>query len=138
VYGTLTPPYLLGHLPLPAALYGVLVFPFIWGLTEQMTYNGYLVPRFQVLCRSTSVAIAVVALACSMQHAFMPLTFDAKFMAFRLLAPVPFFVQTLLYLHFWKREPTNGLDTVYYALSREAFDPTQVQPHHLAVYRSEI
>jgi RimJ/RimL family protein N-acetyltransferase len=41
-------------------------------------------------------------------------------------------------MHFWKREPTNGLDTVYYALSREAFDPTQVQPHHLAVYRSEI
>jgi hypothetical protein len=49
LYGTLTPPYLFGSLPLPAALYGVLVWPFIWGLTEQMTYNGYLVPRFQVL-----------------------------------------------------------------------------------------
>lgn len=49
VYGTLAPPLLLGGLPLPAALYGVLVWPFIWGLTEQMTYNGYLVPRFQVL-----------------------------------------------------------------------------------------
>src|SRR5688572_9082136 len=36
VYGTLTPPYLLGGLPLPAALYGVLVWPFIRGLTEQM------------------------------------------------------------------------------------------------------
>jgi hypothetical protein len=54
--------YLFGRLPLLAALYGVLVWPFIWGLTEQMTYNGYLVPRFQVLCRSTSVAIAVVTL----------------------------------------------------------------------------
>ena len=42
-----------GRLPLPAALYGVVVWPFIWGLTEQMTYNGYLLPRFQVLCRST-------------------------------------------------------------------------------------
>ena len=99
VYGTPTPPYLLGGLPLPAALYGVVVFPFIWGLTEQMTYNGYLLPRFQVLCRSTSVAIAVVAFVWSMQHAFMPLTFDAKFMAYRLLASVPFSVfQTLLYL----------------------------------------
>ena len=47
VYGTLTPPYFFGALPLPAALYGVLVWPFIWGLTEQMTYNGYLLPRFQ-------------------------------------------------------------------------------------------
>jgi hypothetical protein len=99
LYGALTPPYLFAPLPFPAALYGVLVFPFIWGLTEQMTYNGYLVPRFQVLCRSTSVAIAVVAFAWSMQHSFMPLTFDAKFMAFRLLAPVPFSVfQALLYL----------------------------------------
>ena len=89
LYGTLTPPYLFGPLPLPAALYGVLVWPFIWGLTEQMTYNGYLVPRFQVLCRSTSLAIAIVAFAWSLQHAFMPLTFDAKFMAFRLLSSVP-------------------------------------------------
>ena len=99
VYGTLTQPYFLGGLPLAAALYGVLIWPFIWGLTEQMTYNGYLVPRFQVLCRNTSVAIAVVAFVWSMQHAFMPLTFDAKFMAYRLLASVPSSVfETVLYL----------------------------------------
>jgi hypothetical protein len=99
VYETLTPPYLFGRLPLPAALYGVLVWPFIWGLTEQMTYNGYLVARFQVLARRTSVAVALVSFVWSAQHAFMPLTFDAKFMAFRLLSPIPFSVfSTLLYL----------------------------------------
>jgi hypothetical protein len=99
LYGTLTPPYLYGPLPLPAALYGVLVFPFLWGLTEQMTYNGYLVPRFQVLCRSTGLAVTLVAFAWSFQHVVMPLTFDAKFMAFRLLSPIPFSVfQILLYL----------------------------------------
>ena len=99
LYGTLAPPYLLGALPLPAALYGVLVFPFIWGLTEQLTYNGYLVPRFQVLCRSTSPAIVFVAFAWSLQHAFMPLTSDSKYMAFRLLsfAPYPVFL-ALFYL----------------------------------------
>ena len=106
LYGTLTPPYLFGPLPLPAALYGVLVWPFIWGLTEQMTYNGYLVPRFQVLCRSTSLAIVFVAFAWSLQHAFMPLTFDAKFMAFRLLSSVPNTVfQTLLYLRLRRLVP---------------------------------
>lgn len=106
VYGTLTPPYFLGGLPLPAALYGVLVWPFIWGLTEQMTYNGYLVSRFQVLLRSTSLAVAVVAFAWSMQHAFMPLTFDTKFMVFRLLASVPNTVfQTLLYLRLRRLVP---------------------------------
>jgi membrane protease YdiL (CAAX protease family) len=99
VYGTLTPPLLLGDLPLPAALYGVLVWPFIWGLTEQMTYNGYLLPRFQVLWRSTGLAVGIVAFVWSMQHAFMPLMFDPEFMAYRLLAPVPFSVfQALLYL----------------------------------------
>ena len=99
LYGTLAPPYLFGPLPWPAALYGVLVFPFIWGLTEQMTYNGYLVPRFQVLGRSTSLAIVAVAFVWSLQHAFMPLTFDAKYMAFRLLSSVPYSVfLTMLYL----------------------------------------
>lgn len=106
LYGTPSQPYFFGPLPLPAAVYGVLVWPFIWGLTEQMTYNGYLLPRFQVLCRSTSVAIAVVAFAWSLQHVVMPLTFDAKFMAFRLLSSVPFSVfLTLLYLRLRRLVP---------------------------------
>jgi membrane protease YdiL (CAAX protease family) len=99
VYATVKPPYLLGGLPLPAALYGVLVWPFIWGLTEQMTYDGYLLPRFEVLFRSTSVAVAVVAFAWSLQHVVMPVTSDAKFMAYRLIASVPHSVfDALVYL----------------------------------------
>ena len=106
VYGTPAPPYFLGGLPLPAALYGVLVWPFIWGLTEQMTYNGYLLPRFQTLFRSTGAAIAVVVFAWSLQHAFMPLTFDAKFMAYRLLASPPLAIfETLLYLRLRRLVP---------------------------------
>ena len=81
IYGTPSSPYLFGQLPLPAAVYGVFVFPFIWGLTEQMTYNGYLVPRFRVLCRSTSLTVAFVSIVWSFQHAVTPLTFDPKFMA---------------------------------------------------------
>jgi hypothetical protein len=96
VFGTLVQPYTFGRLPLFATMYGALAFPFIWGLTEQMTYNGYLVPRLQVLCRSTIVAVAIVAVPWSLQHAFMPLTFDAKLMLFRALSPVPFSVLALL------------------------------------------
>jgi hypothetical protein len=106
LYGTPSQPFVFARLPLPAAVYGVLVFPFIWGLTEQMTYNGYLLPRFQVLCRSTSLAIAIVAFAWSLQHSFMPLTFDAKFMTFRLISSVPNTVfQTLLYLRLRRLVP---------------------------------
>jgi uncharacterized protein len=99
IYGRLTPPYFTGALRLRAAIYGVLVFPLLWGFTEQMTYNGYLLPRFQVLSRRTGLAVAIVAFVWSLQHSFMPLTFDPRFMAFRLLSPIPesIFV-TLLYL----------------------------------------
>jgi uncharacterized protein len=96
VFGTWQPPALFQRLPLSAALYGVLVFPAIWGLTEQMTYNGYLVPRFQVLSGRTSVAVAVVSFAWSFQHALQPLTFDPHFMLYRLLAPIPHTVFIIL------------------------------------------
>jgi membrane protease YdiL (CAAX protease family) len=106
VYGTLTPPLLFGGLPLPAVLYGVLVWPFIWGLTEQMTYNGYLIPRFQVICGNTGMAVVIVAFSWSLQHSFMPLTFDTRFMIYRLLASIPNTVfQTILYLRFRRLLP---------------------------------
>lgn len=99
VYGSPRSAYFLGGLPLWASLYGMLVWPFVWGLTEQMTYNGYLLPRFQVLTRNTGLAVAAVSFVWAMQHAFMPLTFDGKFMTFRLLSSIPFSVfETLLYL----------------------------------------
>jgi hypothetical protein len=108
VYGSLTPPYLSGPLPLPAALYGVLIWPFIWGLTEQMTYNGYLLPRLQVLWRSTGLAVAIVAFVWSLQHSFMPLTFDPRFMAFRLLSPVP----ESIFVTFLSVSATSPVDSV--------------------------
>jgi len=106
IYGTPGQPYLFGSLPLPAALYGVLVFPLIWGLTEQMTYNGYLLPRFRAWCRSTGPAVVIVAFVWSLQHAFMPFTFDPKFMAFRLFSSVPHSVfQTVLYVRLRRLVP---------------------------------
>ena len=52
------------------------------------------------------MAIAVVAFAWALQHVVMPLTFDAKFMAFRLLSSVPFSVfLTLLYLRLRRLVP---------------------------------
>jgi membrane protease YdiL (CAAX protease family) len=99
VYGNFGAPDILNPLPLLPALYAVLIFPLVWGITEQTTYNGYLVPRFQTLSGSTSIAVVVVALAWSFQHAVMPLTFDPDFMLYRALAPIPFSVfQVLLYL----------------------------------------
>ena len=47
-----------------------------------------------------------MAFAWSLQHSFMPLTFDAKFMVFRLLSSVPNTVfQALLYLRLRRLVP---------------------------------
>ena len=76
LYGTLTQPLLFESLPGPATLYAALVFPVLWGLTEQMTYNGYLLPRLKVLFGSTSLAVACVSFVWALEHVFLPLTFD--------------------------------------------------------------
>ena len=89
VQGGAGQPELGAPLPLPAALYALLVWPLIWGLTEQMTYNGYLLPRFQALSGSTAFAVGVVASVWALQHAFMPLTFDPVFMVHRLASSLP-------------------------------------------------
>ena len=99
VYGTPAAPDIFVPLPLWAALYAVLVFPLLWGITEQTTYNGYVLPRLQALSGSTPFALAIVAFFWSLQHSFLPLTFDPDFMLYRLLSPIAFstFI-TLVYL----------------------------------------
>jgi membrane protease YdiL (CAAX protease family) len=90
VYGNLDAPQIFQPLPLFPTLYAVLIFPLVWGITEQTTYNGYLLPRFQVLSGSTGFAVAVVAFSWSFQHVVLPLTFDPDFMLYRLLSPIAF------------------------------------------------
>ena len=99
IYGKLGMPQIFEPLPLWATLYAVFVFPLLWGIAEQTTYNGYVLPRFQVLSGSTGFAVAAVALVWAFQHAVMPLTFDARFIAYRLVSPIPFSIFiTLVYL----------------------------------------
>jgi len=98
-FGDLHAPDVFAPLPLFPALYSVLVFPLVWGITEQTTYNAYVLPRLQVLSGSTAFAVAAVVFFWSFQHALMPLTFDRDFMLYRALAPIPFSTfQALLYL----------------------------------------
>jgi uncharacterized protein len=95
VYGTAAAPMTFDNLPLPAALYALVVFPLLWAFTEQMTYNGYLASRIQVL-GGTTVAVAIVALVWSFQHAVMPVRFDTEYMLYRTLGPIPFSIFAIL------------------------------------------
>lgn len=96
VYGSPKPPDFFRPLPLAASLYAAFVFPLIWGFTEQMTYNGYLAPRIQVVSGSTAITVALVAFSWSFQHVVMPLTFDPAYMLYRMISPLPFSIFIVL------------------------------------------
>jgi membrane protease YdiL (CAAX protease family) len=68
----------------------------IWGFTGEMTYNGYLAPRIQVLSGRTAVAVALVAISWSFQHVVMPVTFDPRYMLYRMISPIPLGVFIIL------------------------------------------
>ncbi|HVZ98995.1 MAG TPA: CPBP family glutamic-type intramembrane protease [Caulobacterales bacterium] len=106
IYGSGEPHAIFAPLPLPAALYAGLVFPLIWGFTEQMTYNGYLAARIQVVSGSTAVAVALVAFSWSFQHVVMPIRFDADYALYRMISPIPFSVFiVLVYLRLRRLAP---------------------------------
>jgi len=99
IYGTLQPPSVYSPLPAWAAIYSLLVFPVIWGLMEQCTYQGYALPRLEALLPKPGLAVAIVAFGWGIQHIALPLTFDLRFMLFRFLSFLPLaFVMTLIYL----------------------------------------
>lgn len=78
------PPPPTSTLPLWAGLYSLLVWPLLWGFTEQATYDGYVAPRALALGRSRW-ALAIVVLGWGAQHLALPFEPDLAFLATRLL-----------------------------------------------------
>ena len=67
IYGTAQPvlpaEVMTKNLPLWAAIYARTIWWLIWSVTEEMTYNGYALPRLQVLSGGrTWLAILIVGL----------------------------------------------------------------------------
>jgi len=99
IYGSFQPPSVYSPLPPWAAMYSLLVFPVVWGLMEQCTYQGYALPRLEALFNSRGPAIVLVAFGWGIQHIALPVTFDAQFMLFRFLSFLPLAVaMTVVYL----------------------------------------
>jgi membrane protease YdiL (CAAX protease family) len=87
-YGRELPPTLTLPRDLPgwAAAYSVVVWPAIWGLTEELVYLGYALPRLEVQLNSTWRAAAIVALAWAWQHVALPFLPDWRYLTSRVLA----------------------------------------------------
>ncbi|MBE0669947.1 MAG: hypothetical protein IH588_05105 [Anaerolineales bacterium] len=92
------PPAAMGALPLWGALYSLIIWPALWGFTEQLTYQGYVLPRLQSLSRSTWLTVLILGFGYAFQHTALPLIFDWKFILFRFLSSLPFIIMFPVYL----------------------------------------
>jgi len=78
--------------PLPDwALFPLMaLFPLTIALAELPTYMGYVQPRLAALTGRGWLAVLVTGLALAAQHAAMPLIWDGRFIAYRMLMFLPF------------------------------------------------
>jgi len=111
VYGSFQPqlyPGLLAGRALPfwAIVYSLSAWWLLWSPTEEMAYQGYVLPRIEALARSRWIAISIVGFWWALQHSFLPLILDWKYVVWRFLAFLPgVVVFMLIYLKLRRLPP---------------------------------
>jgi hypothetical protein len=108
-YGSVTPEFpeatFTRTLPLLAVLYSRILWWPIWSATEEMTYNGYALPRLQAMTRSTWLPVGLVSIFFSLQHSFLPWAgFQYAFYMFILFIPLTIALE-LIYLRVRRLTP---------------------------------
>ncbi len=101
VYGRLNPVYpeytFSRVLPLLAMLYARLLWWPLWSATEEMTYNGYALPRLIAITKSRWLSVTIVAVFFALQHSFLMIA-GFQFMFYMFLAFLPLsFTMVLVY-----------------------------------------
>ncbi len=109
VYGSLNPVFpeytFIKSLPLLAVLYSRLIWWPIWSATEEMTYNGYALPRLVAMTKSRWVSVALVSFFFALQHSFLMLAgFQFGFYMFLAFLPLSI-AMTLVYLRIRRLPP---------------------------------
>ena len=86
-------------LPMWAIAYSFSIFLLIWSPTEEIIYQGYSLPRIHALSKRWWVAVLIVSFWWALQHSFIPLIFDWRYIVWRFLAFWPAMIAlNLLYL----------------------------------------
>jgi len=83
IYGATPAPATMVPLPLWGALYSLLVWPIIWAFAEEMTYQGYSLPRLEVLSGRAWLAVIIVSFGWALQHSALPLMLDWRWAVYR-------------------------------------------------------
>ena len=93
-------------LPYWAVIYSLSIFWLVWSPTEEMTYNGYVLPRIRALTRRTWFAVPLVGFWWALQHSFIPFILDWRYVVWRFLFFLPgAVIITLIYLQIRRLSP---------------------------------
>jgi len=104
VFGTTHPAFYPGllaerRLPYWAVIYSFSLWWLIWSPTEEMTYNGYALPRIRALTGSRTLSVLLVGFCFALQHSFIPFILDWKYVVWRFLFFLPgVLIASLIYL----------------------------------------
>ena len=86
-------------LPTWAIIYSCTLWWLIWSPTEEITYQGYVLPRIEALSGRTWIAVILVAFWWALQHSFLPFIPDWRSSLWRFIAFLPgVFATILVYL----------------------------------------
>ena len=77
-------------LPLWATIVAVFLFPITQGLAELPTYFAFSMPRIESQTGKSWLAVGLAGFFLSLQHVFIPLIFDSRFILWRGLMFLPF------------------------------------------------
>jgi hypothetical protein len=92
-------------LPVLAVLYSRVLWWPLWSVTEEMTYNGYALPRLNAMTGSPWLSVAIVAFFFSIQHSFLSLAgFRYGFYVFLTFIPLTVALE-LIYLRVRRLPP---------------------------------
>jgi uncharacterized protein len=92
-------------LPVPAVLYSRLLWWPLWSATEEMTYNGYALPRLSAMVGSNWLSVTIVSFFFSIQHSFLSLAgFRYGFYMFLTFIPLTV-TMCLIYLRIRRLAP---------------------------------
>ncbi len=97
-YGNMNPAFPAGTftrtLPLLAVLYSRILWWPVWSATEELTYEGYALPRLFVMTKSTWLTVLTISFFYSIQHSFLSLAgFQYGFYMFLLFVPLTMALQ---------------------------------------------
>jgi membrane protease YdiL (CAAX protease family) len=98
IYGATPAPIPFSPLPLWGALYALLVWPIIWGIAEELTYQGYALTRLEVLSVRTWLAVIIVGIGWALQHSALPLMLDWRWAVYRFATNLPIILLMIFYL----------------------------------------